>query len=270
MAELYAFLVPGANGPNGPSLPLYLILATPVTLYAAYWAFSIRRALRVHLYRRQAFGVGFLVLAIWGVLAVFIALGLNVSTPVATLEQFSAFYFLFFVLFYWIDSSVLASRRSDPLLRDTLQWSKVRIFLWASIIITTLIPFVILIDVLATSNSALFDQMNNGTIGGPVISNLLDGVVLNFPVVIPIVGLIYLPVISSRSKWDRNLRTHFIWFVPASLGLLLIFFGIPVPESVGVILNPFVLIGMYYSLYRSAKALVPLNRVSLGPDLTSQ
>ena len=243
-------------------------LSTPVSLYATYWAFSIRRPLRVHLYRRQAFGIGFLVLAIWVVLGVFISIGLNVSTPMATLEQFSAFYFLFFVLFYWIDSSVLASRRSDPLLRDTLQWSKVRIFLWASIIITTLIPLVILIDVIGTSNSALFDQMNNGTLGGPVISNLLGGVVLNYPIVIPIVGLIYLPVISIRSKWDRNLRMHFIWFVPASLGDLLIFFGIPVPESVSVVLDPLILIGMCYALYRSAKALVPLHRVALGPEPT--
>ena len=262
-AELFATLVPGSIGPNGPSFPLYMILASPVSFYAAYWAFSIRRALRVHLYRRQAFGVGFLVLAVWGVLAVFIIMGLNVSTPLETLEQFAAFYFLFIVLFYWIDASVLTSRRSDPLLRDTLHWSKVRIVLWASIIVSTLIPLVILLYAVAASDTALFDQMNNGTIGGPVISNLLNGVILNFPIVIPIVGLIYLPAISVRSKWDRNLRRHFIWFVPSSVGLLLIFFGIPVPQSASQFLTPLVLVVMCYSFYRSAKALVPLNRMSV-------
>ena len=261
-AELYAFLSPGAIGPNGPSLPLYLILGTPVSLYAAYWAFSIRRALRVRLYRRQAFGIGFLVLALWGVLGWVIFLGPNVSTPSADLEQSFAFYFLFIALFYWIDASVLASRRSDPLLRDTLHWSRVRLVLWAGIIVTTVIPFVVLTYIVAASNSALFDQMNNGTFGNQAINFLLDGVVFNFPVVIPIAGLIYLPAISLRSKWDRSLRRHFVWFVPASLGILLIFFPIPMPQSANQLVTPLILVVMCYALYRSAKALVPLNMIS--------
>ena len=228
-----------------------------------YWAISISRALRVPLYRRQAFGVGFLVFAIWAVVAAFVLLGAIVSSPWEVFELFVAYYFRFIVLFYWIDASILASRRSDPLLRDTLYWSKVRIILWIAIVVTTLIPMAILGYTLLTSNNALFEQMTNGTLGGPVISNLLDGIVLNFPIVIPIVGLIYLPAISLRSKWDRSLRRHFIWFAPASLGVLLLFFGIPMPQSVGQFVSPLLLVVMGYSLYRSAKALVPLNRVVL-------
>jgi len=202
------------------------------------------------------------VLAIWAVLGVFILTGLNAFTAVVDLEQSIAFYLLFIVLFYWIDRSVLASRRSDPLLRDTLHWSKLRLVLWAGVIITTVIPFVILGYVVATSNNALFAQMNNGTLGGPAIIDLIFGFMQNFPIIIPIVGLVYFPIISIRSKWDRNLRRHFIWFVPASLCLLLLFFGFSLPQPIGQFYSPFIVVVMGYSLYRSAKALVPLNLVS--------
>jgi hypothetical protein len=258
--ELYAVFVPGAIGPNGPSPAVYLILTAPIFPYAAFWAFNIRHALAVPLYRRQAFGIGFIVLATWAVIAVFVVIPTS-DTLLANIEQFSAFYFLFIVLFYWIDSSVLASRRSDPLLRDTLHWSKIRVFLWISIIVTTAIPFLILGYVAATSNQALFDQLNSGTFGGPVVSFILNAVVFNFPVVIPICGLIYLPVIANRAKWDRSLRRHFLWFAPASVVMLLVFFGPTsgTPSSVGEIITPLLVVIMGYTLYRSAKALVPLN-----------
>jgi hypothetical protein len=261
-AELYAFLVPGAVGPNGPSPALYLILTVPVLPYAAYWAFSIRHALAVPMYRRQAFGIGFVVLAVWAVIAVFVVQP-TATTPLATIEQFSAFYFLFIVLFYWIDSSVLASRRSDPLLRDTLYWKKIRVSLWIAIIITTAIPFLILGYLAVAPNQALFDQVTAGTIGGPVASFILNDVVFNFPIVIPICGLIYLPAIAARAKWDRSLRRHFLWFAPASVVMLVIFFGptTGAASTIGDIIKPLSIVIMGYTLYRSAKALVPLNYV---------
>jgi hypothetical protein len=259
--ELCAVFVPGAIGPNGPSPALYLILTAPIFPYAAYWAFSIRHALAVPLYRRQAFGIGFVVLAAWAIIAVFVVVP-TATTLFANVVQFSAFYFLFIVLFYWIDSSVLASRRSDPLLRDTLHWSKIRVFLWIAIIITTAIPFLILGYISVTSSQALFDQLNSGTLGGADFSFLLNVVVINFPIVIPICGLIYLPAIALRAKWDRSLRRHFLWFAPASVAMLLIFFGPTSGTGVfGEIVTPLVVVIMGYSLYRSAKALVPLSYV---------
>src|SRR5208282_2621530 len=108
-------LVYSAFVPPGPIL--FLIVAVPIYSYAAYWAFSIRHALAVRLYRRQAFGIGFIILAIW------FTMGAFVLVPSTNLKLYTAltdpsFYFLFIVLFYWIDASVLATRRSDPLLRD--------------------------------------------------------------------------------------------------------------------------------------------------------
>jgi hypothetical protein len=264
VTEIYVIFVPGAIGPNGPSPALYLILTVLIFPYAAYWAFSIRHALAVPLYRRQAFGIGFIVLAVWAVLAVFVVVP-TANTPLDTIEQFSAFYFFFIALFYWIDSSVLASRRSDPLRRDTLYWSKMRVLLWVAIIVTTAIPFLILGYAALASNQALTNQLNAGTFGGPVISVILFGIVFNFPVVIPICGLIYLPAIAMRAKWDRSLRRHFLWFVPPSVVMLFVFFGPSMgggTSSADSIITPLSVVIMGYSLYRSAKALVPLNFVA--------
>jgi hypothetical protein len=261
---VYLLLVPSAVDAGPPGTVVFLLLTVPIYPYAAYWALSIRHALAVPLYRRQAFGIGFVVLALWATIGAFVVLPSNASSPLVSFGQFFAFYFLFIVLFYWIDSSVLTSRRSDPLLRDTLYWSKIRIPLWIAIIITTLIPFSILGYIAITSDTTAFDQLGAGTFGGPVISLALI-VITNFAIVIPICGIIYLPVIAVRLKWDKSLRRHFVWFAPASAGLLLIFFG-PLSGSnsfAGNVINGLTLGIMGYSLYKSAKALVPLNRVSL-------
>jgi hypothetical protein len=262
----YAILVPTAFTNGLPNVASYLLLSVPVYSYAAYWSVSIRNALAAPLYRRQSLGIGLVTIAIWGVVLSFVLLPNGTSSPATYFLNFSAFDLLFIVLFYWIDASVRTSRRSDPLVRDTLYWSKIRIPLWIAIIVTTLIPLLILGYVGVTSNTTVLNQLNEGTFGGPVVTFALN-VVTNFSVIIPICGIIYLPLIAARSKWNRNLRNHFLWFAPASVGVLLIFFG---PSSgstslAGNLISGFLLVLVGYSLYRSAKALVPLNRVSSSP-----
>lgn len=244
-----------------PTLPLYLILALPIFSYATYWAFSIRRALAVRTYRRQALGIGSVVVAVFCVIAVFVVVPAG-STLSASFIQFVAFDILFLVLFYWIDASVLACRRSDPLLRDVLYWLKIRIPLWFAILVTTAIPILILGYIALTSNVALFNQVNNGTFGGPIVEDALN-FTANFSIVILICGIIYLPASALRSKWDKNLRRHFLWFAPTAAVLLLIFFG-PLSGSKSLasgVLDSLLLLILGYSLYRSAKALVPLNKI---------
>lgn len=264
----YLLLVPGANGTGGPEGAVLTMLALPIYPYAAYWALSIRHALAIQLYRKQALGIGFVVLTLWAVIGAFSALPTTLVSPLVAFESFTAFYFLFVVLFYWIDASILSSRRSDPLLRDTLYWSKIRIPLWTVVIATTLFPFLILGYVGITSDTTIFNQLNAGTFGtiyGPAVSFALT-VIISFPIVIPILGIVYLPIIARRLKWDRSLRRHLEWFAPAPAGLLWIFFG-PFSGSnsfTATVSSGLALMIMGYSLYRSAKALVPLNRLSLS------
>lgn len=241
---------------------LGILLLTIVYPYAAYWALSIRNALAVPLYKRQALGIGFVTLALWGTLVAFVILPSTLPSPLVAFESFLAFYFVFIVLFYWIDASVLASRRSDPLLRDTLYWSRIRIPLWVVIIVTTLIPFSLLGYIGITSDTTIFNQLNAGTFGGPAISSALV-VIIDFPIVIPVLGFVYLPIIAIRSKWDRSLRRHFVWFAAAPIALMWIFFG-PLSGTnsfAGNVSNGLVLVIAGYALYRSARSLAPINRL---------
>jgi hypothetical protein len=259
-----AILVLFFQNPIGVS---YSVILIPNFGYAAYWAFSIRKALAVPTYRRQAFGIGILVVTIFGALTLFILVPSSTSAA-STLVQFVGFYVLFLVLFYWIDASVLTTRRYDPLLRDVLYWRKIRVPLWTAIVVTTMIPLLLLSYVVATSDVSMLNQLNNNTFGGPIISMVLL-IVVNFPIVIPIIGIIYLPAIALRSKWNKNLRRHFLWFAPTAVCILLLFFG-PLSGTNSLFenaLNGVLATVMGYTLYRSAKSLVPMNRISTA-DIT--
>ncbi len=237
--------------------PVFLLVVSfPIYSYAAYWAFSIRRALAVRLYRNQAFGIGFVVLALYLTIAVF---GLIPTTP---LQLYAAltnliFYFLFFVMFYWLDVSILTAHRADPLLRDTLHWSKLRMPLWIANGFTWGTILVLLIIAEITGNVSILNQLDTGSFNSALVT-----FVYLFPIAVLICGIILLPAITIRSKWDRTLQRHFMWFTPSYAGLIIIFFfgGPPFPSSLRFI----VFIVMGYTLYRSAKSLVPMNRIS--PD----
>jgi hypothetical protein len=262
---LLVFFVPSSFNGTHPEIVVFLVLTAPIFSYAAYWAFSIRRALAVPLYRRQAFGIGFIVLAFWFAIG---ALIVPTGGPLAvgvTLGTFS-FYFLWITLFYWIDASVLASRRSDPLLRDTLFWSRIRIPLWIVNIISWVIPLSVTAYAAGVGNVPLLNQLNSGTFGNSIVDQAFSVIYNILPVLVLICGVVYLPAIGIRAKSDRSLRSHFMWFTVTIVGLLALFFGLASASTAPVgHLAPalvFVLIG--YSLYRSARALVPLNKVSVS------
>lgn len=223
--------------------------------YAAYWAFTIRRALATRLYRNLAFGTGLvasvMVTAI-GVVSADVTGVQSVITPFALLAVLTTFYF--------IDSSVLAARRSDPLLRDTLHWTKVRYPYWVLIIILALAAAAvsILFPAALHYNSLVFVLFS----GIPYLAALG-------------VGLVVLPLSAVRSR-DGTLRTHFKWF-----GLYVVFFFAfvitvsPVPPinftQSGFTAFTIVdfqaafasMLAAGYSLYQSAKSLAPLNRLVL-------
>lgn len=261
-AVAIALFVPNPFNGNLPGLAIFIVLTVPIFSYAEYWALSIRHALAVPLYRRQAFGIAVIVLSLWFTIGVFVVV--PTTWPLAAyivLTNYS-FYFLFIVLFYWIDASILASRRSDPLLRDTLYWSRIRIPFWIANIIIWAIPLCVIGYAAVVGDVSLMNELNSGTYPNTPVYQVLR-IIYNLPILVLLCGIIYLPAIAIRAKYDRSLRRHFLWFAPTAIGLLLLFFGIlGSVGTLGHLLSALVFVLVGYSLYRSAKALVPLNKVT--------
>lgn len=230
----------GANALNSVGIPFVIANAAVVFpfVYPAYWALTIRRAIAVHLYNRQALGIGLVCIAF--------LLGLYDSSGIA-------YEFFFLLLFYWIDASFKAARRSDPLLRDTLHWAKLRVALWIVNLITILS---IVIYSLALARCLPF--VCTAFPGGEITAS-----VLTIPfVVIPASG-VALSVVVARRSADRALRRQIAWF---GLFVFVQFATVLVAQlnslsGVTYFLG-FVLSGLF--LYKSARSLVPLNKLSLS------
>ncbi|MDA4127861.1 MAG: hypothetical protein OK422_00115 [Thaumarchaeota archaeon] len=157
--------------------------------------------------------------------------------------------------FYFIDSSVLAAKRSDPLLRDSCHWTRLRLLLW---------------PVLA--GLVVVSGVESITVPSP---SLVEFLLIGSPYFVGLgAGLVALPVAALRSR-DATLRGHFKWFGTFAVFLLL-FVIVSAPEppiNFGTnSFTPFVILYFEaafvtmlvagYSLYRSAKSLAPLNRLS--------
>jgi len=252
LAAVSSIFIPDAFGSNGSPVAVlvFVTITIPIYAYGAYWAFSVRHALAVRLYRNQAFGIGVIVLAFWSTIGIYGALSGILSLQIFTAISTLTWYFLFVTIFYWIDASVLAARRSDPLLRDTLHWSKLRIPLWIIDLVAIGVTFSVLGYSEITGNASLLNQLNTG------FSNGILNIINSLPVVLTLVcGIIFLSAIAVRAKWDRTLRKHFSWFAI----FLLLSFGI-----IGNILSfigPISFIVAGFALYKSAKSLVPLNQI---------
>ena len=200
-------------------------------LYPAFWAFSIRRALAVRLYRNQALGIGLVC----------------VSFAISFLDNTGVGYGIaLLVIFYWIDASFLAARRSDPLLRDTLHWSKLRIIFWA-LSIFTVIP------------TAIYQILTGNGPSAPG-NDLLGVIFIAFFILIPASG-IGLFAVASRRSGDHALRRHLAWFglfvLSQSATITIALFGGGATYFLGFAVGGF-------CLYKSARSLVPLNRLSLA------
>jgi hypothetical protein len=272
-----------------------------IYLYAAYWALDIRKGLHSSLFHRQALGIAIVALGFG--LGNFLSLFLGEYSAGAGILSDVGFYiqvfFIPLIIFYWLDSTILASRRADPLGRDALHWTRVRRAGWILMIVPIALNWSILIYGTLAGYS---QQLQVIETGGPftnifffdlfilVVFTILSPILL-----VTIIGLVYLPVIARRSK-DHAFRYHIIWFVLFVVAALL------VSEFAGVILSSFlppnafgciagyvnvngtcvvatnhsflftemslgaisylvVVIGGLF-LYRSVKSLVPMNRRS--------
>jgi hypothetical protein len=226
--------------------------------YTAFWAFNVRKALAIRVYRHQALGIA--------LIASTYALSLIVNTvsayvvygdPLFAVGQggYGLFFVFLVMLFYWIDSSVIASRRSDPLGREILRWSKLRIALWIGTLPAALIVIPVDLYVLI---------FQGGNFGGSAPGSL--GIVLILGIFIPpISGAVLLPIMLRRTV-DSTLRRQLKWFgLFAAVFLVVNLFLGNQPDRVLGLFYTYLgsLIGAF-CLYRSVLSLTPVKSVSAG------
>lgn len=230
--------------------------------YDAFWAYRIRSALFVRLYRNQALGILILTIA-FALIFIFSApaVPLLIGTPSAAIKSPLLIFLIafeisitgsFLTLFYFLDYSILIARRTDPLLRDTFNWRKARVALWIILIALEALGFAHFIGILYNINL-------------PAVASLFSDLV---PVIfIILVGGILLPVSALRSR-DRTLRRHLEWF---GLFVFLAYAGLIPGDIVGantltLLVTDLIWLASGYCIYRSVKSLVPLNKLSIKTE----
>jgi hypothetical protein len=220
--------------------------------YAGYWALSIRRALVGRFYRNHA---------LWlGVVCIVLEVGRpldNISTdnvPISlVLNLFLAMSLA--VFFAFIDSMVPVVRRSDPLLRSILRWNKVRIALWADLCLATVYL------VLSAVDPAPTDSGIGGAIGFPLF---LLPFIVGAPALLIGAGRSRDPVLRASLKWFGGFLLLFL--VSALLSFVeLEVLGINANDATysfpALVFVPANVAGAY-CLYRSAKSLAPIGRLT--------
>ncbi len=225
--------------------------------------------LAIRIYRNQAAGIGLVTasLAVANALSTAIAYFV-IQQPRSAFNQATSiilYISAFAVIFYWVDASALAGRRSDPLLRNTLHWRTVRVVLWG----------VTIASVIGIFSAFAYVQLLTGSLLKPPNTQVLPsapiGLIFIFlfaivalPFTTFISGVVLLPIVARRSK-DSALRGHLKWFGLFSAFVLVFFVLVGIYGPFGPIGSLFSgytsLLGGGYCLYRSAKTLAPLNKL---------
>jgi hypothetical protein len=254
------------------SLPIAVLLTAVILalmLLAAYRAFAVRRSLAVGLYRRQALWAGMIAstyVLLFGSNLPFLYL-LPPNNWLDLIASFLQDVGIFFV-FAWVDASTLIARRSDPLLRDPVHWTKVRKRLWALMALSLVSSYVFAISLVLQGGS-----LSSGP-SPPELAFLLVIIVVPFGS-----GAVTIPISASRSG-DSVFRKHLKWLsvTMVSFVAITLYFGalLAVGTAYGYLdllravlsqttstIFVFILgLILSYSLYRSAQSLAPLNRTS--------
>lgn len=229
---------------------LVLVVFAIVYAYVAYTAIAISRSLSNRVYRNQARG-----LAVFAILIVEFAVEgtLAPSVPhvlpdlVNAIQLLGIWFAILIGFYYYIDTSIGAARPTDPLFRDTLHWTRLRVAFWVYDIGAAIVfPMAAAVGI--------YDYANGG------IPAILQAGIPGLIVVIS--GAVVLPIAIRRSK-DKTLKKHLSWFAIYMIWLVLLFVGgfSNVPNLVAL----FVFLAGAYPLYRSAIALVPLYNFEKGP-----
>ncbi len=230
--------------------------------YAIYTALGIRRTFSVGLYRSQALGIGLIALVemlnnLNNVILSYVPPNqpsAYIYTTNAGLSGIVSFTVFYGVLFYWIDYSVMAAKKSDPLLRDTLHWQRARVILHPLVFASVAAEIVAVVIAVSIGQYPLVAF----AIGFPVpVVTVPPAFVLL--VGVPVAGVILLPISAWRTK-DPLLKKQLYWFglfavLYLANNAFLDSFSNPLE---GLIIFYALLIVQGYCLYRSAKSLVPL------------
>lgn len=231
-------------------------------LYGAYWAFAIRRALIGRIYRNHALWLG--VLCITGLIAAWNTLLPSSNNPFINALLWALDYAPWptLVIFAFIDSTIPVLRRADPLLRSIFHWEKLRLGLWALAVFLTVLSIYLAV----ASNFSPTNQTS---------ALVLNGLSLIIPVIPGAAALL----IGARRSTDLVLRESVKWLGLALLFLLGIVL-VGVTESMMNLSNyemtysygavPWITVGVVvgYALYRSARSVAPLNRLSrMEPEM---
>jgi hypothetical protein len=229
---------------------LFLVASLPIYAYSVYWAFETRRALAVRVYRGQALATGILASAVWfsGYAVIVISNSpnpqLNLGVPVIALSL------LLLSIFYFTDVTMKAARRSDPLLRDTLHWSKIRIPLWAVVLLSLGVIMAVVGYAAITNNTDVLNGINDGTYG-----NAFFNFDFEYLINLPFIGVLLIAAAAYRAKWDATLRRHFLWLAVA-LALYFILFNFNIPGTFAILF-----LGVGLALFMAARSLVPVGRI---------
>ena len=181
-----------------------------VMFYVAYLGIRRSRILYSPIYRRQARGIAFVSV---GASIVFFTGAMNgavvLGNPLFVLIQGEIPWVWLLILFYWVDVSARAGKRSDPIARDTFHWQSIRLPLWAANAGAVVIGSIIEGYFFATGNIT-------GITGPPPSTStvvfILIAIMVNLPQVLTLgAGLILLPIVARRAK-DGVLRRHLVWF----------------------------------------------------------
>ena len=228
-----------------------LIMAIGFGGYAASWSFRLRRALRVRAYSRQALVVG--LFSIYGTFLlslfylVYFLFPDLLNSPVGAFQE-ALYVFLPPLVFAWLVNSIRVGRRSDPLLRDPLRWSKVRLVLWPLLFLSLL----------------GFYPLRSGVGETGLFSFVIIGVS-----VVPM-------LLAAKRSGDRYYRRSLEWFgvavavlVVQNIGFNTLMLGLGtgiVYSDAGfawsIIANFAIMPALFYGIYKCARSLVPLNRIS--------
>lgn len=232
------------------------VLPLVISLYGAYWAFNIRRAFVIPIYRYEALWLGILCLLFsTGAYLSIYPLALGIADVIGAA-----------IIFGFVDSVVPVARRSDPLVRDILHWKTLRLVLWTMIAVSA-IPGVYVISVGLADNP---------------YSLLAWGVILMLSAPAFVFGPLVLSISAKRSR-DSVLRNTLKWIsIALALELSQAFaYAIVVFQGIGALNlynyptlsylwnysypsfpSAIIVVFVAYAFYKSARSLEPLDRIS--------
>jgi hypothetical protein len=163
--------------------------------------------------------------------------------------------------FYWIDVSLLAGRRSDPMLRDTFRWRKTRKIAWPLLFVFLAIPVVLTSYYALVQDWAFLQKIFSiaGSLSAPgnLYINSYAWVFFAFTAAAL--------VLTGRRSGDRRIQRQLEWFGAFVLISILVsaagqttLFG---QGTLAALLLGTSLLVQSFFIYKAARSLVPTNRI---------